>query len=594
MIPIVLQTWGGGLIYVDGRMARHFAYSFRVNPTTGSADSDVSPNYQGSFNNQQSTTDYFRTYFGGANSIWPGALYNKKSMAVFNGRLYQALNSIQAVGSELSIVRFDGSGLFVNGGNSEYESRPDLSGPGLELMSPSGVGTDSQSLPMKTRTGDCSMVVHNGILFIVGQQIFKDDNASDLWPQNGWDYDFTALPLSDSRIARQYFWATIDDQDKKTFGPATRFTEGLSENSPDPELLHMCDMISYGDDIYFCNPCDVVKINGGSGTMSLVDTDTSRPTTRSLEIWPSGGFTNGESNGPSRLLVLEGSGILKSVRLGSQYPSGVDFFADLSSLTIPPGLGQTTDIRVSDPWTARILDDTDQPMRSCALKNFDGQLHAFICTEASGVNHFINDGLNASGVSNWTNATSNLPDDLTRFDGNIYLSEDPINNKMLVSYITMGNVGVIGHAAQKTAGGGTYIYTYVNGDWQEIYVGAGGGTPRGILPLANLGPYATIPSGTNPELFKCSDYAVMTYSLSDEESRPVDVTIEFSIDKGASWNTARRFRSYNTHILLGSGVSDLPTSPGGIQYDFYWDYVNDVGFSKEEEALLRVTPILKI
>ncbi|MCK5610108.1 hypothetical protein KAR91_50005 [Candidatus Pacearchaeota archaeon] len=593
MIPLIMQTWGGALIYIEGRAARHFGYGFRMNPTLGTVESEVSPRKQGPWNNQSSTFDYFRTYFGGANSIWPGAFYNQSPMAVFKGKVYQTLNSIQTTGSELSIVRFDGSGVFINSGNDEYEARPNLNGPGMELMSPSGVNSDSQNLTLLTRTCDCTMTVHNGILFIVGQQHEKDLNPGDDWPLNNWNYDFTALD-STSRAARQYFWATIDAEDRKTFGPATRFTAGFSTNAPDPELLHMCDIRGYSSDLYFCNPCDVVRIAGGSGTMTLVDTDTQRPTTRALEIWPSEGFVSGVASGPARMLILEGSGFLKSVKFGSQYPSGVDFLADLGSLTIPPGLGQSSNVRVSDPWRTRILDTVDEPMRACALKSFNGQLHAFISTEASGIHHFLNDGADASGVTNWSNVSSSLPDDLTRFDGNISIAEDPISNRMLVSFVTMGNLGVVGHATQKTAGGGTYVYSYRDGMWEEIFVGAPGGTPRGILPLANLGPHTTIPSGTNPQVMQCDDYAVMTYTLTDQLARPVNITVEFSINKGISWNLARRFKAYDTRLLLGSDTSSLATSPNGIEYTFYWDYVNDVGFSVVEEVQLRVTPVLTV
>lgn len=596
MIPVMMQMWGGGLIYIEGRTARHFAQTFRINPTLGTADSANSPIRQGAFKNQSgggALSDYYRFYFGGANSIWPGAFYNQSSMAVFKGKIYQTLNSIQTIGSELSIVRFDGSGLFRNNGNTEYETRPRINGPGMELMSPSGVNSDAENLPMETRTGDCGMTVHNGVLFIYGQIFDKDDNVGDLWPQNGWDYNLTALD-STSRSARQYFWASIDASDKKQFGPATRFQTGLSADAPDPELLHMCDVQGYSNDVYFCNPCDVVCVAGGSGNMTLVDTDTLRPTTRALELWPSGGFTNGQANGATRLLILEGSGFLKSVKFGSQYPSGVDFLADLGDLTIPPGIGQSSNIRTTDPWRERLTNAVNQPMRACALKNFNNQLHAFICTEASGINHFLCDGNDASGVINWTDESSNLPDDLTRFDGNISITEDPISNRMLVSFVTMGNLGVMGHASQKTAGGGTYLYSYRGGVWEEMFVGAPGGTPRGIVPLANLGPYTTIPSGSNPQLMQCSDYAIMTYILTDATSRPVDVTIEFSTNKGVSWSPARRFKSYDTRTLLGSGVSNLATNAQGIEYNFYWDYVNDVGFSEIKEVSLRVTPILKL
>ena len=591
MLPVMMQSWGGSLIYIEGRSARHFGYHFRVNPTLTSTDSITAPRHVGRFDQISSVSDYFRSFFNGANSYWPSACSNHRSMAVFKGKVYQGLNQISETGSELSIVRFDGSGLFVNGGNATYEARQKLNGPGFELLSPSGVNSDSSNLLMETRTGDCAFIVHNGVLFFYGQAITKDNAASDLWPQNGWDYSLETL--ADSRNRRRYFWASIDHLDRKTFGPTTTFTTNTFNSALNDEHLHMCDAISKGDDVYICNQIDVVKVAGGSGAMTLMDHDRSRATTRSMALWPSGGYSNGVAQGPSEVLVLEGSGFLKRLRPESQYPSGAYFYGDLSDVTIPPGIGQTRNRRSTDPWTTRILDGVDQPMRSCLLKNFDNQLHAFICTEASGVHHFINNGNSASGVSNWTDASSSLPDDMVRWDGNVYAAIDTVRNRMLVSYVTMGNIGVVGHSTQKTAGGGTYLYSYKDGAWTEIYTGAAGGTPRGLVPLANIGPFTTIPSGTNPEVFKCDDYAVMTYSLTDEKSRPVDVTIEYSINDGLNWTAARRFRSYDTRQPLGSGVTNLATNPTGIEYTFFWDYVNDVGFNRVEQAQLRVTPILK-
>ena len=66
--------------------------------------------------------------------------------------------------------------------------------------------------------------------------------------------------------------------------------------------------------------------------------------------------------------------------------------------------------------------------------------------------------------------------------------------------------------------------------------------------------------------------------------------MEYSIDQGSSWSTARRFKSYTTGQLMGSGVANLPSNKNGISYEFWWDYVNDIGFNNEQEVLLRITP----
>ncbi len=92
---------------------------------------------------------------------------------------------------------------------------------------------------------------------------------------------------------------------------------------------------------------------------------------------------------------------------------------------------------------------------------------------------------------------------------------------------------------------------------------------------------------------QCSDYAILSYDLFDQLARPVNVNVEYTIDEGLTWQTARRFKSYVDGQPLGSGTANLPTSPDGASYTFFWDFVNDVGFNTEKDAQLRVRPIIK-
>jgi hypothetical protein len=113
-----------------------------------------------------------------------------------------------------------------------------------------------------------------------------------------------------------------------------------------------------------------------------------------------------------------------------------------------------------------------------------------------------------------------------------------------------------------------------------------------MMPIQNLGPFTTIPSGSNPSVLKCNDYSIIEYKLHDLDKRLLDVDIEYSVNDGATWNTATRFKTYDTGQLLGSGVQNLPSNLDGIQYNFYWAYVTDVGFNTEDNALLRIRPRL--
>ena len=68
----------------------------------------------------------------------------------------------------------------------------------------------------------------------------------------------------------------------------------------------------------------------------------------------------------------------------------------------------------------------------------------------------------------------------------------------------------------------------------------------------------------------------------------VDVDIEYSINRGITWNTARRFKAYDTGLRLGDPIVGLTASFFGDQHTFYWDHVNDIGLNNVNEAKLRV------
>ncbi len=465
------------------------------------------------------------------------------------------------------VTRFDGSGVFVNTGNANYVARPWSNGRGNEMLSPSGIGHTTQS-------NDLGVIEHNGNLYMVGAIHNKEGASTNDWTEAGWTYQNESLN-SISRGARSYCSLVITSDGRKIFPLVTQFTPGANA-----EHTHTTDALSFGDDLYFCNSVDVGKIQGGSGTLSLIHTDLTAPSPKALALFPTLGYSNGIPQGEPKVMFQDGSGVVYR-----ETTSGCEEMVRLGSLA--------SSTRNTDGYTPRINTGDLEPARSVPLVNFSNELHSFIPTATSGYQHFTCNG-DPSGTSNWTNRTGNLPEAIIKYDSSMYYYRDDFRNRLYVCNVTMGEVGVIGHAGIQRAAGGVYIHELdAERNWREVYRGVPGQTPRGLLPLQITGPFVNIPSGMNPEVFKCNDYAIMDYTLHDLENRAVDITVEYSIDNGLSWNPATRFRDYTTGLPLGSGVENLSTNLEGIPYEFYWHYINDIGFNVQEDSILRITPKLR-
>ena len=97
-----------------------------------------------------------------------------------------------------------------------------------------------------------------------------------------------------------------------------------------------------------------------------------------------------------------------------------------------------------------------------------------------------------------------------------------------------------------------------------------------------------MPSGSNPQVIASTDYALLSYELYSAYPTNVNVNIEYTINKGVSWNEASQFKSYSTGVLLGEGKENLSASFHGNTHTFYWNYVKDIGFNNLKEAKLRI------
>jgi len=78
----------------------------------------------------------------------------------------------------------------------------------------------------------------------------------------------------------------------------------------------------------------------------------------------------------------------------------------------------------------------------------------------------------------------------------------------------------------------------------------------------------------------------VTYYLSDADSNPANITVEFSADEGASYTPVTE----ETASGLSEGTTNLATSPSGIPHVFIWDSDADLPGVVNENILVRITP----
>jgi len=552
----IIQGWGGELFIADGVRFHPVDSTLVSTATESSANgalklSDTRP----------SSTPYDAAFFGGINTWYPGAYANHKALSIHKGKVYQALNVASESNGQVYLGYWDGSGMFTHGG-SAYSTSPGRCGRGFCFISPSGSIT--------AKSSDLGIIEHNGNIFFIGA--FRGTIVNNPWVSKfGWaTTDETAHVAKD----RSYRTWSVTSNNKKLISPSTTFLPDVTRYSH----LDCCDLLSVDADIYYVNWVDTLKFPGGSGTPILVHSDIAHPTSKCLCIWPSGGFVNGVSNGERRIFALHGSGVLHRIT-----DNGLETQVDFTNV-------RSFVARDTDNFSARINSNVDEPQRSCLLIKNNNKLHSFVITAASGYTHFECTG-SPSGTASWIDKTDSLPEAIKSNDGCIYGYTDEDNNRLVVAHTTWGNAGIYGILGVNKSAGATSIYEY-DTEWKKISEGMLGWPSRGIFQYNNAGPAVHVPSGSNPTVYPAKDYALVEYTVLDHYSRNVDVDVEYSKDAGLSWAEARRFRDYTSRQLLGSGVKNLPTSPAGITYPFYWDFVNDVGYNTKKHCFIRVRPRL--
>lgn len=592
MFPCVSVGWGSRLHLING--GRQTPSNLTFTPITTDNDPlsvwnpDSSPG---------GASDYEEALYGGKSSVWPASFCNHNPGAFYYGKFYWTQNRISLNGG-IYFLRWDGSGIyknpgFINGNGYDANWR---NGRGTELISPSGTVTE-------IACNSLSAIVHNGVLFFVGENHISSINAltSDWNNKLGWDVfedgdgntgDDSQDKLRTRRAYRSFaiIKDSINGPEKKIMGPRVKFNAGTSGLAPSREDTHSCHAISWKDDILYANHIDIINFPGGSGSPVVVESNLNFPSSKHFAIFPTSGFnSSGDKVGNDKLLLLTGSGVLKSINFpsGISQPSGTTTMIDLGNLVLDADLNKS--VRTKSIM-ARREDTTSEPQRSCVLKPFSNKLHAFFVSATSGYHHLVCNG-DPTNSDNWENRTLRMPEDFRRFDGDMYCYHDTFRNTLNCLHVAKGDVGMWGSVGLGRGAGGHSLYELnTDFDWNEIYIGGSAEPSIGIIPYNNFGVYATAPSGGNPQIIPSTDYALIEYKLHSPFNRVVNVTFEYSIDEGLTWSSARRFRSYIDGTPQGSGLQNLNSSFHGNNYTFFWDYVNDVGFNNIQDILIRIRP----
>ena len=580
MIPMLTQGQGGKLYYFfggNGKKLNIMSPTF-MSSTFFTVANGTARSYQAGAN--LTTVNVERYYFGGLNTFHPCSVSNHKPMAVYRDKVYQCLHTIMDTGGAdgTYVTRFDGSGIFVLGGTTAYNARPEFSGPGIELLTASGTSSSPGLGATALLFSDVGHITYNDSLWMFGHMKARPATTDHMFTKKGWDNAGT-YSVGQKNYQRKYAWMQIKDNGDGTelrrLGPWT----DMGPNVSDRHHLHCCDVIGYKDDIYYANYLDVLRFPGCSGSAILIESPSGAETTKCFLNYPSGGIQNGVAQGEARLLMLTGSGLLK--RVCNDKTLDMTHFRSIYD-----------DVRTTDNWSARLDSVVDEPIRSPLLLNYNGMLHAFIPSATSGYRYFQCTG-DPSGTSRWNDRTQTyLPYDLRAFDGNIFGYVD--DSHMNIMFCTMGDIGVWGQTGKNKTAGATYYWRVdTDNNWATAFQGVIGLPNRGIIPYQNYGPSANIPSGSNPNYVKASDYSIIEYKLYDNFSRPCDVQIQYTADDGVTWTNCRRFKAYDGTGLLGSGITNLATSQAGTSYDFYWDHVNDIGFDVAATVRFRIRPRLR-
>ncbi|MDH4234088.1 MAG: 5'-nucleotidase C-terminal domain-containing protein [Gallionella sp.] len=119
----------------------------------------------------------------------------------------------------------------------------------------------------------------------------------------------------------------------------------------------------------------------------------------------------------------------------------------------------------------------------------------------------------------------------------------------------------------------------------SILLSACGGGDSSTPPAAVTTPTAAVtqPSGTQHAL------AIINYTLSDPNSDPASILVEYSANGGTTWATATRDPVV---LATNEGITALTTSPAGISHTFRWQSMTDgvATAGINNTVRIRITP----
>jgi hypothetical protein len=110
------------------------------------------------------------------------------------------------------------------------------------------------------------------------------------------------------------------------------------------------------------------------------------------------------------------------------------------------------------------------------------------------------------------------------------------------------------------------------------------GTAVASMPFTVDNSLSTAPNVSNITLHGTGGNIVVAYLLSDAESNPSDVTVQYATDN------ATYFAATEATQAGGDGTKRLKTEPAGVMHYFVWDSRKDLGEVRNESVTIRIRP----
>jgi hypothetical protein len=557
----------------------------------------------------------FLAGFNGAGLISspPGSYLNNKSTCIVKDKLYTAHLNNQTISpvsptshlwpDHVRILEWDGLSENVQKEIQTSGINITPSGQGVRIVfGYTNRGGWEEEEGVIERAADPALLEYHGNLLVIGLGKNLDTNNLNTvgdeaiklqWQNpvasNGFYYTMLFNPMENSGSGLMYLKPSGALVELPTWisNAATDNTRAFKDT---PFLnYNMTDAILHEDRVYIANACDVLCWYG-----SGISYDVDNP---SLEV-----FYRTDQNyyrpNPKwfakfdgDLYMYEASGVLSKItpRSGSTSPTKQNM-VNFSYIGDMHGGG------------IHAREHSFERATKATLFAYKNKLHVIM---GGGSGTFY---VHSDDASTWTNASSGLPAIMRSSQGNVYHYYDEAEDFMYIFYVQMSEAGVLGitTAGTDVANVG-HLYRFNGTTWTTIgwYPLPTMGGAGGFIGYDPIGPQIHYPSGAEfyfqtgttvaPEVWKCKDYAIVDYWLYDKESRKYNIDIEYSIDDGETWSDCDQKKDYGTQQLLGEGKTGLTSAPSGIPHEFYWDFVNALGYNfSAPYCRLRVIPSISM